>query len=256
MNHPLCGLIDPGNTRRPADTSETSDSGNTGNPAEPSDTGDYGDICNTGCPAETRETSDNGNTGSPVELRDTGDPSETGEVQLCTGCARVLPLSEFRLRHRARGIRMKECRPCRNKRDRHRKQRKRDHTTGWKLQKGASAIARETSPQKAIALLNLMVAGLGGPEEFARGWLNEVERLRSSKRLSSRLCRFYEATVTLTRHLDQHNQSIAENASVEDLEAILSTELRRLVQREPSLVLDAAKELGCRIEWPQTYMQT
>ena len=130
--------------------------------------------------------SDSGQTDSPAE-----------PPKICYTCARSFPATQFRFRNKATGVRMTECRTCYNQRTKNWDQKKRAREKGWDIHKTASQISRSPDIGRTVALLENLVAVMGGPEKLVEAWHNECWRLIKQKRSSTRLARMYEMLIVL-----------------------------------------------------------
>jgi len=87
---------------------------------------------------------------------------------------------------------MWHCGNCHSQDERQRRKAKRLQAAGLMTQKVASQSSRSDSLERVSALLNLLVTRLGGPHEFYRFWLDEIDRLKAHRRSGFRLIRFCE----------------------------------------------------------------
>lgn len=145
---------------------------------------------------------------SDVELsiRPTALPSESSPAaqpgcpepdRICSLCAECLPADQFRFRSRATGVRMHQCRSCHAASARARHRSKRTRVDGWLIQTTASQIARSTNVNRSLALLEQLVAAVGGPRKLLELWRAECVKLTNQRRSSTRLARMYEMLVVL-----------------------------------------------------------
>ncbi len=74
---------------------------------------------------------------------------------------------------------------------------KRAQEEGRLIQKTASQIVRSTNIRRSIALLEQLVAAVGGPRKLLELWRAECLKLTSLRRSSTRLARMYEMLVVL-----------------------------------------------------------
>lgn len=150
-----------------------------------SHTGTEREFPTTTCDSETLHTS-----ASPTE-----------PPKHCRRCYVSFPASYFRFRNRAKGIRMHYCRGCHAELDRLRRRRRREHETGWILQKTASQISRSTERHRTVALVEQLVDAMGGPQKLVTHWRAECLKLTKQRKRSTRLCRMYEMLLVLTCHV-------------------------------------------------------
>lgn len=140
----------------------------------------------TSLPGESTSGNDQGSPDSPSE-----------PPKVCYTCARSFPATQFRFRNKAKGVRMTECRACYNLRTKNWHRKKRAREKGWDIHKTASQIARSPDIARTAALLENLVAVMGGPEKLVEAWHNECWKLTSQKRSSTRLARMYEMLIVL-----------------------------------------------------------
>lgn len=96
---------------------------------------------------------------------------------------------------------MHYCRGCHATLDRLRRHKRREHETGWKIQKAASQISRSLERQHTLALLEQLVDAMGGPHKLIEHWRAECHKLMSQKRRTTRLARMYEMLAVLMFHI-------------------------------------------------------
>ena len=129
--------------------------------------------------------------------------------KICYTCAQFLPASQFRFRNRATGVRMTECRTCYNKRTKDWHRKKRACEKGWEIHKTASQIARSPDINRTVALLENLVAVMGGPEKLIEQWHAECWKLTNQKRSSTRLARMHEMLIVLMGQTSRAKQQRA-----------------------------------------------
>jgi hypothetical protein len=117
--------------------------------------------------------------------------------RICSVCVLRLPVEQFRLRSRATGVRMHQCRSCHATTARARHRAKRTREQGWLIQKSASQIARSQSLARSLALLEELIDAVGGPQKLIQFWRAECLKLTSQRRSSTRLARMYEMLIVL-----------------------------------------------------------
>ena len=127
----------------------------------------------------------------------TDEPCPAEPDRICSLCAECLPADQFRFRSPATGVRMHQCRSCHAATARARHRAKRAQKEGWLIQKTASQIARSTNINRSLALLEQLVAAVGGPRKLLELWRAECLRLTNQRRSSTRLARMYEILVVL-----------------------------------------------------------
>jgi hypothetical protein len=127
----------------------------------------------------------------------TKQPCPAEPDRICSLCAECLPADQFRFRSRATGIRMHQCRSCHAATARARHRAKRARAEGWLIQTTASQIARSTNVSRSLALLEQLVAAVGGPRKLLELWRAECLKLTNQRRSSTRLARMYEMLVVL-----------------------------------------------------------
>ena len=136
-----------------------------------------------------------------------GQPSPTDEPcpaepdRICSLCAECLPADQFRFRSRATGVRMHQCRSCHAATARARHRAKRARADGWLIQTTASQIARSNNVNRSLALLEQLVAAVGGPRKLLELWRAECVKLTNQRRSSTRLARMYEMLAVLAGQL-------------------------------------------------------
>ena len=124
--------------------------------------------------------------------------------RICSVCVRLLPAEQFRLRSRASGVRMHQCRACHTAMTRSRHRAKRAREQGWLIQKTASQIARSPSLNRSLALLEQLVDVMGGPQQLIQHWRAECLKLTGQRRSSTRLARMYEMLVVLMSQVERN----------------------------------------------------
>jgi hypothetical protein len=127
----------------------------------------------------------------------TDEPCPAEPDRICSLCAECLPADQFRFRSRATGVRMHQCRSCHAATARARHRAKRARADGWLIQTTATQIARSTNISRSLALLEQLVAAVGGPRKLLELWRAECVKLTNQRRSSTRLARMYEMLVVL-----------------------------------------------------------
>ena len=133
----------------------------------------------------------------PSESSPTAERCSAESDRICSLCAECLPADQFRFRSRATGVRMHQCRSCHAATARARHRAKRARADGWLIQTTASQIARSNNVNRSLALLEQLVAAVGGPRKLLELWRAECVKLTSQRRSSTRLARMYEMLVVL-----------------------------------------------------------
>jgi hypothetical protein len=133
----------------------------------------------------------------PGQPSPTTEPCSAEPDLICSLCAECLPADQFRFRSRATGVRMHQCRSCHAATARARHRAKRAQEEGWLIQKTASQIARSTNVSRSLALLEQLVAAVGGPRKLLELWRAECVKLTNQRKSSTRLARMYEMLVVL-----------------------------------------------------------
>jgi hypothetical protein len=100
---------------------------------------------------------------------------------------------------------MHQCRTCHTATARARHRAKRAREQGWLIQKSASQIARSPSLNRSLALLEQLIAAIGGPAKLIEHWREECLKLTKQRRSSTRLARMYEMLVVLVRQMESRN---------------------------------------------------
>lgn len=169
---------------------------------------------------------------------------------VCSACARLQPISEFRRRSSATGARMRQCRRCHANYERIRRLRVRQRVRGAQLHKAASEIARTSRIDQTCDFVQSLVRSFGGQGELVRFWCQEIERLKVERRLSSRVFRFCEMLFHAECQFEAMKHERRQQYDTPEWQEAIQESLVKLVQRNPELVLQASESLGCRVTWP------
>ncbi len=173
-------------------------------------------------------------------------------MKICRHCAQLLPIEQFRRMAKNEPRRSRICGACHARYEMLRNRKKRQVQQGWAIHKSCSRIAKARTCDRAMALLEILVAGFGGPAAFGEIWYAEVQRLRKARRPTTRLARMYDCAVKLAFLADQQRRETLDTASPEELEAAMRPALLETIRRHPEIAVDAAAKLGARVEWPAT----
>ena len=102
-------------------------------------------------------------------------PAEISGSRLCEHCLVPKPLEEFRLRHRAGQIRMRQCRDCHNTAERMRRAAWRDRLNRRQMGKMLTAVKNQRSDLQVKALCREMAGRLGGVAGIVEAWHRSLD---------------------------------------------------------------------------------
>lgn len=123
------------------------------------------------------------------------------ELRVCSDCAEVKPLTDFRRRHCGQEVRMHQCRQCHAMAERCRRQRHRSIDTGRRMQALATAMKRSNRSDRQLeALLQLSIVSAGGFEALLRDWHGQLQQCLKKGKPTPRLINFYEGIVGLAKN--------------------------------------------------------
>lgn len=123
------------------------------------------------------------------------------DLRVCSDCAEIKPLTDFRRRHRSQEVRMYQCRQCHALAERFRRQRHKSIDTGRRMQALATAMKRSNrSARQLEALLQLSIVSAGGFEALLRDWHSQLQQCLKKGKPTPRLINFYEGIVGLAKN--------------------------------------------------------
>ena len=122
---------------------------------------------------------------------------EEPELQICTDCCEIKPLTYFRKRYKGRADRMHQCQGCHARAEKSRRQRKSAIARGFRMQAIATAARRPRSMRQLLTLLEFGVHASGGFEKLLKDWRAAVEELLDRGISSARLLGYYEGMIAL-----------------------------------------------------------
>jgi len=98
-----------------------------------------------------------------------------------------------------------------------------------------------------------MIDHLGGLERFVKGWQEHIKCASQKQPGSLRVLQAYRAIIRLTECVHQMKAANEANELVEseDIERLLEQRILDAIQRDPSLAVDAARDLGWTVIPPQ-----
>lgn len=110
---------------------------------------------------------------------------ESGHLtyRICTGCARRLPVTDFRRVRKGCERRRARCRDCRRASDQAQRQQERDRQLGEAM----TEIRRRSSVNGMMAIVQQVAAQCGGLEQLASTWTRLIrdERVPFTRRVKS-----------------------------------------------------------------------
>lgn len=120
------------------------------------------------------------------------------ELRVCSDCAEIKPLTDFRRRHSGGDVRMYQCRQCHALAERCRLQKHRSIETGRRIQALATAMKRRNrSARQLETLLQLSIVSAGGFEALLRDWHDQLQKCLEKGKPTPRLLTFYETILGL-----------------------------------------------------------
>jgi hypothetical protein len=163
------------------------------------------------------------------------------DIRICSECGELKPLTSFRRRYRDQRHRMGVCNFCHAARERLRRHRKRQQDQ-LGIQKFATAYCstRDHGRRRLIAELGIKAAG--GFECFLKNWLAAIQDLTARRQSSPLLLRLFELLWELEQ--DSRRRAAMKNASDLDLTALIDGRMADWIERDPEIVLAAARRLG------------
>jgi hypothetical protein len=174
------------------------------------------------------------------------------ETRMCSRCKRHFPIGAFRLRRRGSDSRHHICRLCHNQslRDRRRQRRR---TKIHEFTSNAQQVYYKGGPNALHALVAETAREFGGISQLARTWKEAIDAAIAAGRHCSVLRSFNVATEMLIAGDQLAAQKAREKVGYMDrqqIEARMAEDLRRLIQREPSIAILTAASIGWEVRPP------
>ncbi|MEO1994543.1 MAG: hypothetical protein ABGZ17_04640 [Planctomycetaceae bacterium] len=101
---------------------------------------------------------------------------------------------------------------------------------------------RDLERRRLICELGIQAAG--GFDKFLRSWVAAIESLIARRQSSPRLIKMFELLWEMQIEQDRRRRAALENASDDDLRALIDERLDDWIKRDPEMVLVAARKLG------------
>jgi hypothetical protein len=136
------------------------------------------------------------------------------DLRVCSDCAEIKPLTEFRRRYRDREDRMYQCRECHAAAERCRRKHHRSIRTGRRMQALATSARRTKDLNRLITLLKVGISASGGFENLLKDWHAAVQDSIDRGISTPRLLGFYE---TMTALVVRHGRRTPTNTEFTDL---------------------------------------
>jgi hypothetical protein len=173
------------------------------------------------------------------------------KLRVCEQCSEIRSLTDFRRRYLDRPDRMKNCNRCHAERERERRRRRREKCEEMQIQRFVSGICNVQDLERRRLIVDSAIQSFGGIDKFLKSWLGAIESLVARRKYSPRSVRFFECLMELQTEQNRRRRAALENASDEDLKALIDERLSNWIEDDPELVLMAASKLGWTIIPPR-----
>ena len=141
-------------------------------------------------------------------------------VRICSACAEIKAITDFRRRYRGRPERMNTCNSCHSVHERERQARHRRKRRGMELQKFATAYCSTRDQNRRQLICDMAIQEAGGFTQFLKIWHSTISTMIASGKNSPRLLRLYELVFELMREEDDRNRESLKNLPDDDLEEL------------------------------------
>jgi hypothetical protein len=138
---------------------------------------------------------------------------------VCRDCGTTKDATEFRPRRAGCSQRTRQCRACHALTERLRRRAKRSREHRQAVNRDLARLKRAKSARQVALVCESMIQGFGGPEGFAKAWIDCLRR--DMGRGSFAALRHIEATVRLIQHCEA-NRPDYRSMSDEELLALAS----------------------------------
>ncbi len=145
----------------------------------------------------------------------TTDPPQT---RLCRDCSLPKPIGDFRLRHRDRPLRLRQCRECHNRAESIRRSAQRDRLNRRHMAKLLTALKNQRSDLGLKALCREMAALFGGVDGIVEHWHRSLDE--DLEKGGYAAFRHLSAIVRLNQYCEQNKPNYGA-MSDEDLEGAI-----------------------------------
>jgi hypothetical protein len=168
-------------------------------------------------------------------------------VRICSACAEIKSMTDFRRRYRGRPERMNTCNVCHVARERERQTRRRRQRRGMEIQKFATAFCSTRDQKRRQLICDMAIKAAGGFNQFLKIWHDMISTMTSEQRYSPRLLRLYELVFELLREEDERNRELLKDMPDDDLEELVHGQVTEAIRQDPQLAIDAAERLGWKL---------
>ncbi|MCH2212844.1 MAG: hypothetical protein MK110_16190 [Fuerstiella sp.] len=128
-----------------------------------------------------------------------------------------------------------------------RRRKKRQQQDQLVIQKFATAYCSTRDQQRRRRIFQLGIKAVGGFDSFLKKWVAAIHDLVNRGQSSPRLLRLFELLWELQREQDMQRRATLDNTSDADLKNLVDMQLKKLIEQDPELVLNAAQRLGWRL---------
>ena len=171
-------------------------------------------------------------------------------VRICSACAEIKALTDFRRRYRGRPERMHTCNSCHSIHERERQARHRRKRQGMEIQKFCTAYCATRDQNRRQLIFKMAIQEAGGFTRFLKNWHDTVSTMIASGKNSPRLLRLYELVFELLREDDERNREALKDLPDEDLQALFKSKVTDVIRQNPLLAVDAMEQAGWTCEPP------
>lgn len=168
-------------------------------------------------------------------------------VRICSTCAEVKSLTDFRRRFRGRQERAHRCNKCHSVHERERQARHRRKRRGMEIQKFATRFVSTRDQKRRQLICDLAIQAAGGFGAFLRIWHDTISSLIDSGSGSPRLLRLFELVFELMREEDERKRESLKDLPDDDLEELVHSQIKEAIHQDPQLAIDAAESLGWKL---------
>jgi hypothetical protein len=175
-------------------------------------------------------------------------PIEHPPTKLCIACTRDLPLDQFPQRVQGQPSRRGRCRRCLADYMAHYRCRQRVK----RLDRVASALARETNSSSIEQFLSAVMHQFGGPDAFALEWKTRYDAVCQKNPSGRRVGNMLAAIGRIAEAYQAERQSPRDQvlATAEELDREVEDRLLEIIREHPQMVMSAAIELGWIVHAP------
>ena len=142
----------------------------------------------------------------------------SAESRLCRDCLLSKPIEDFRLRHRDRPLRLRQCRDCHNRAESTRRSAHRDRLNRRQMAKLLTAIKNQRSDLGVKGLCREMASRFGGVDGIVEHWHRSLDTDLAKGGYAA--FRHLAAILRLTQYCEQNRPNYGA-MSDEDLEGAI-----------------------------------